>query len=51
MSKAWDCKTCKWLYADGTCDSCGYGYPTATDNNGKKPEEVTYCNIYIKETK
>jgi len=39
------CPTCIWF--DGiTCDSCDYGYPYATNNNGNRPNEVQDCNIY-----
>lgn len=41
------CPTC--VHFDGkTCDSCGFAYPLATDNNGLKPQEVEDCNIYTK---
>jgi len=45
------CPTCYHFGSDGTCDSCGYGYPTATDNNGLRPEEVEHCNIYVRDIK
>ena len=51
MNNYFDCVSCYWFYSDGTCDSCAYGYPYATDNNGLKPEEVKVCNIYIKDEK
>lgn len=41
------CPTCIHFSEDGTCDSCGYGYPMATDNNGNTPREVQECNIYL----
>ncbi len=42
-----DCRSCYWFdVTDEVCDSCAYGYPTATDNNGNSPDEVTECNIY-----
>jgi hypothetical protein len=40
------CPTCEWF--DGiTCDSCDYGFPMATNNNGNRPNEVQDCNIYM----
>jgi len=42
-----DCNSCKYLSQDNTCDMCEQGYPHVKDNNGKKPKEVTTCNVYM----
>ena len=41
------CPTCS-LYDSKSkvCDMCDQGWPSATDNNGKKPTEVQACDVY-----